>query len=503
MHKCMHAHMGRFMNDMLKLRMPIKASHVDVDSEGRHCIFGFNLLDLDLPRVEARCVFKDEEGNVVNQVLNHPYDRLPTSFTKMAWKFHHEGKLWPHVELKASPAKILQGHNVYGTDWIEEGAMEMLGHFALAQPTLYGMLEIGETEVMQIDVTYHARLRDDREVERALDSLRNISTQHIRKSSKAAIYKNTVYFGSERCKRFARKVYGKSCEFLAQLIEQTKLAKSNDKAAQAVVKVMSDPDLISFTQGLLRFETGVKAYVLKERNIPTNLFQLIRYQRQNPYFLRNLWTSANRELFEALKGQNMKLTDDDSIYNKILSELQLANSKDSISSSVADTVFKFYRDLENVGCTVLQTQMGDEKFFRNFSNLLKCGFAKNYLVRLHVNPLENMDHLSAYNFVFREFKKVVKAGSASATKARNLHTFYKELRDYGFETVRGNYSKAQFSKRIVSLKECGFSTAQLQNLHSQTSNNIIPFIKYVEINFDQQVPENFIEPKSSFNLKIA
>ncbi|ELO6156319.1 hypothetical protein QVL04_005334, partial [Escherichia coli] len=76
-------------------------------------------------------------------------------------------------------------------------------------------------------------------------------------------------------------------------------------------------------------------------------------------------------------------------------------------------------------------------------------------------------------------------------------------RDYGFETVCGNYGKSQFSDRVASLKKCGFSQAQLQNLHSQTSNNIIPFIKYVEINFDQQVPENFIEPKSSFNLKIA
>ncbi|RNA82132.1 hypothetical protein EDM35_15205, partial [Staphylococcus aureus] len=32
-------------------------------------------------------------------------------------------------------------------------------------------------------------------------------------------------------------------------------------------------------KGLLRFETGIKAYVMKELGIPTNLFQLIRYQR--------------------------------------------------------------------------------------------------------------------------------------------------------------------------------------------------------------------------------
>lgn len=492
------------MNDMLKLKIPVDASLVELDSAGRYCIFGFDLLDLDLPRVEARCVFKDEDGKIKNQVLNHPYDRLPTSFTKMAWKFHHEGRFFPHVELKASPAKVLQGHNVYGTDWIEEGALEMLGHFAEAQPTLFGMLAISETEVMQIDVTYHARLRDDREVERALEFLRNISTQHIRKSTKQAIYKNTVYFGSERCKRFARKVYGKSCEFQAQLADQIKLAKSNDKSAQRVVDVMSDPDLLNFTKGLLRFETGVKAYVLKERNIPTNLFQLIRYQRANPYFLRNLWTSANKELFEALKGQNMKLTDDDSVFNTIFTQLQNANSKDTISCATADSVFRFYSDIENRGIQAVQADLGDEIFFKRFSELLKCGFSKNYLARLHLQPIENIDHLTAYSIVLGTHKKIIKAGTASKTQARNLHTFYKELRDYGYETVRSNYSSAQFKKRIASLRDCGFSKAQLQNLHSQTSNNIIPFIKYVEINFDQQVPTNFVEPKSSFHqLKIA
>ena len=47
---------------------------------------------------------------------------------------------------------------------------------------------------------------------------------------------------------------------------------------------MSDPDLQQWVKGLLRFETGIKAYVMKELGIPTNLFELIRYQRSNPNF---------------------------------------------------------------------------------------------------------------------------------------------------------------------------------------------------------------------------
>src|SRR5690606_24435791 len=126
----------------------------------------------------------------------------------------------------------------------------------------------------------------------------------------------------ERSKRFARKVYGKHCEFMDQLADLKELAKKNDKNAQRVVAVMSDSDLQEYAKGLLRFETGIKAYALRELNIPTNLFQLIRYQRENPYFLRNLWVQANRQLFKALEGQTMKSTDHETIFKEISNQLQ-------------------------------------------------------------------------------------------------------------------------------------------------------------------------------------
>lgn len=412
------------MLDKIVMHIPVDSSLVDIDSEGRHCIFGFNLLDLDLLKVGSWDVYKDEDGNTQHRALNHGYERLPTSFTAMAFKFFHEGQTYPFVELKASPAKILQGHNVYGTDWIEEGAMEMLGYLAESHPTLYGMLAISQTEIKQLDATYSARLKDDNQVAQVLDFMRNMSSRHIRKSTKQIIYKNTVYFGSERSKRYARKVYGKSCEFQNQLQEQIKLAKSNDKNAMRVVKVMSDPDLQVFTNGLLRFETGIKAYVMKELNVPTNLFQLIRYQRINPNFLKDLWVKANSEIFKALEGTAMKATDSDSIYKNL--------------------------------CNVYGT--------------------------------------------------LTPKGRFSVTKARNLFNFYSSLELYGFEVMKKRYGERQYYQNMADLIAAGYSKAFLQNLHIETKNNIIPFLKLVEINFEAQVPPNFIEPISTFNrsnLKIA
>ncbi|MDA3501917.1 phage/plasmid replication protein, II/X family [Acinetobacter sp. AOR34_HL] len=412
------------MLDKIVMHIPVDASLVDITSDGHHCIFGFDMLDLGLKRVGSWSVYKNEDGDVRHVALNHSYEKLPTSYTSMAFKFFHEGRFFPHVELKASPAKILQGHNVYGTDWIEQGAMEMLGYLAESHPMLYSMLAISETEVLQLDATYSARLRDDNQVAQALDFMRNMSSRHIRKSQKQIVYKNTVYFGSERGKRFARKVYGKSCEFQNQLEEQTKLAKANDKCAQRVVKVMSDPALQAWTKGLLRFETGIKRYVLKELGIPTNLFQLIRYQRENPTFLKDLWVKANSELFKALEGNAMKCTDPDSVFNHL--------------------------------CSV--------------------------------------------------YAKRTALGRVSLTKARNLFTFYTNLEAHGFDVLKTRYSDTRFYANMADLIAAGYSKAFLQNLHIESKNNVIPFIKLAEINFENQVPPDFKEPVSTFNqrlLKIA
>ena len=97
-------------------------------------------------------------------------------------------------------------------------------------------------------------------------------------------------------------------------------------------------------------------------------------------------------------------------------------------------------------------------------------------------------------------------GTVSLVEARNVFDFYKSIESEGYEVIRGRYGKSQFANLVTKLRSCGFSKLTLQNLHVQSKNNVIPFIKYVEINFDSQLPANFIEPISTFNqreLRIA
>lgn len=402
------------MLDFIELRIPFDVSQVIVDREGKHSLLGIDLLDLGI-NVGSRCVYRNEEGEVRHQLLHHPYDRLPTSFTDIAFKVVHEGQIFPYVLVKCSPAKILQGHNVFGSDNIEQGVTEMLGCLLEAYPLLYSILAVQCAEVVAIDVTYSARLRNDEQVLKVLDFLRNVSSGSLRKS--ALKYDTTVYWGSPSSKRLARKAYCKAIEFAKQLIKLKKFAKKGDISSMRIVAVMEDSRLQQFMSGLLRLECRFKKLWLEEHGIPVNVFDLIRHQRKQPTFLTDLWQLANKPLFEALEGQSMKALDHDSVYK------QIATHFDTVTAS----------------------------------------------------------------------------GRKSTVKTRNLFNFFCAVELHGFDVIKTNYGKSQFYQHISDLLLCGFSKAYLQNLHSDSKTNVIPFVQLVKIDFAQQTPDWFVEPVSQFN----
>ena len=184
---------------------------------------------------------------------------------------------------------------------------------------------------------------------------------------------------------------------------------------------MSDSRLINWTLGLMRFEARLKKRWLERNGIPTNLIELIQFQREKPEILQTLWTKATHSLFDALRGQTMKLTDDDSVLKAIESSPVVLTTK----------------------------------------------------------------------------------GKVSKTRVRNIEAAYVLIRDKGFEEFKTRYGKSQFHNVLNQLCHCGFSKAFLQNLHDEKASNVIPFMRLVEIDFSQQLPEWYEPPVSQFNYKIA
>ncbi|KCY44409.1 phage/plasmid replication protein, II/X family [Acinetobacter nosocomialis] len=406
------------MLDHICINAPFESSFYSVDAEGRYFFVDIDIHTIEIP-LASRSVHKNDDGSISAAALFHPFESVPTHYTGMAMKVFFDSSFEPYVQIKASPAKLLQGHNVFGSDNIEQGAMEMIGFLHEAYPLLARMLDWPRAWVSHIDVTYSARLKDQNTAKKVLDFLSNVSNGQTRLSNKR--FDSSVYWGGQTSRLVNHKCYMKHDEFIAQFEEYKQLAKKNDKAAQRVVDVMSNSDLINWTVGLLRFESRLKKRWLERNGIPTNLFELIKFQRSNPDLLQTLWKQATHSIFEALRGQSMKLTDDTSVLEAI------------------------------------------------------------------------------------ERSEVVmtKSGKVSHTKVRNLFAMFCLIREKGFDEIKNNYGKSQFYNLISQLCECGFSKAYLQNLHDEKSSNIIPFVKLVEIDFNQQLPNWYQEPVSQFNYKIA
>ncbi len=278
----------------------------------------------------------------------------------------------------------------------------------------YKILDIPNAQIVNLDVTYSARLRNDDQVCKVLDFLRKVSSGSLRKSK--LVYGSTVYWGSPNSKRLCRKAYCKSIEFQLQLAKLKRQASKGEVFALRVIKAMEDPRVIEFMQGLLRLETRFKPLWLTEHNIPLNVFDLIKYQSEHPNFLTDLWQLANKPLFEALEGHTMKALDHDTVFGKICAK----------------------------------------------------------------------------------FDTYTKSGRLSQTKSRNIFNFFCALELHGSDELKKKYSKSQYYQYISDLMSCGFSKAYLQNLDSESKNNVIPFVQLVKIDFQNQVPDWYQEPESRF-----
>ena len=168
--------------------------------------FSGDLVDLGL-LCGARSVSRADDGSISSSGLYCPYDSLPSSYTDMAIKFFDKGiNCLPYLELKASPAKLLQGHNVYGGQSIEQGAYEMLGLLIESHPKICDYLDFANIQVMHLDATFSARLPHQNQVQPVLDFLSNVGKGHRKATYKA--HENYCRWGNDGAS-ISAKAYGK------------------------------------------------------------------------------------------------------------------------------------------------------------------------------------------------------------------------------------------------------------------------------------------------------
>lgn len=456
------------MIDFLTLRIPFKQSFVyeRLDARGNYVgsvdlrqiasLTGLSLVSFDT------AFDIDQTATVSN--LAHSYESLPSHYTGVAFKIFEGGlNFEPSVEIKASPAKLLQGHNVFGPTDISLCASELLGVLAASQPALFDMLDHLNTVVGRMDVTFSARVANEVLAQQVLIFLSNVSHGQTKKTT-ANHHQSTVEWNKKSKTRelIAYLKYQELINKLDSLKKKEKKSKLLDHELSSL-RVMSNPDLHEFARGLVRFEARLKPRFFKQNDLPRKLFDWVRYQSNYDgggyQFIVDLWQTAFRDVFAALEGCDMNIFDDDDVFER----LRMAYAVELKPKT------KKQKPLQQV-VNMFDYSFGSDK--SNFST-----------------PIDE----SKSNFSAEPDEPV----RYSYAKAHRVFGFYRRLMNEGYEAVKLTMDRATFWRAEKDLLDIGFSKAALQNLQ-QNQANVIPIIKMVNVDFSNQYPDWYTEPCSRF-----
>lgn len=369
------------MLDMLVIRLPLKPDFV-VRHGDLFSVLG-DVADYGLASA-TRFIKRDPVTKIVTHgELYHPYESLPSSYSNMAIKFYDTCRLCPpYMELKASPAKLLQGHNVYGGDSIYNGAAEMFAILESTYPWFFSeCLDIEKADVRQIDTTFHARLPSQNLVLPALRFLSSISNGQRRNDTQKRDFINTVYYGGATSRLVRSKIYAKHNEVKNTI---DKLQKKSDRGCVASFDALKiyTPELIEYSKGLLRFEHSVMARKLERSGLPTNLWRLIEYQNSNPDLLQKLWLDGFKPILKALEGEVMEHADDKEIQTLCMKKLVTITPSGKESYTKANNAFNFYQLLKMNGWLDVKSRYSRPQFNKNVKSLVDIGVPKALLQNL-------------------------------------------------------------------------------------------------------------------------
>lgn len=389
------------MWDKLDLEIPFHQFHVNEFNSSRPDEragrVDFRLYDF---KASASVLYTDGKA-VYDDEKNRSWDSISSAISNVAVGFFPEGNgfnSWPHIRVKASPSKILQGHNVFGSENIRAGCMQMITNIRMSFPKIFEHLDIENSKVCFVDTTYSARIESSyfrSQVFRLIESTASSRT-------KISKYEGYLLLGAGSDRK-SQKVYEKSQE----LLHDYKLAKkSGEREKQAI---LGDKKLQDFALDLMRFEGTVGRRELERLGIPTDLKGFLKFHdwHQKAYkepICRYLWRLNFEPIFEQLGGQTMKNTDDEAIRTKVYSKLTKVSDTGKVNKKMANAVWATYRAIKTEGYKKISSE-DNSAFFNHVSKLVKdVGLSRAFLKSLDpLKPNENV--VSIVSLINIDFSK--------------------------------------------------------------------------------------------------
>ncbi|WP_345854866.1 phage/plasmid replication protein, II/X family [Shewanella algae] len=388
------------MIDLLRIAIPFSESFVagDTSAEKPSGLVDLKECSLRGARLESGDVIFNDGQFDVDQ-LRHPYESLPSSWSTLSFKIHAGGSTyWPFVELKASPAKLLQGHNVFGSDNIRLCVESLITTFNMGMPRLAEMLDYYSAEIKQIDVTFTSHLESESMARNTIDALRNLSSGQTR-SSKSS-HDTTVYWGTKNSnggraasRHKQLKAYLKHFELEKSIRDaKSNYEKTKKEVFQRQLSAMTDPEVIAFSKNSLRFEASVMPRMLKRLGFPLRVGDFVEHcevmsKRHCP--IQYLWNLSWQDIFQTFEGKDVNIYNDDEVRELLRAEFHTVGKSGKVSFSKADRLFRFIRSLKSEGWEEVKETTSESTFYRNIQEITSV-IPKSFLMNLQANAASNV-----------------------------------------------------------------------------------------------------------------
>lgn len=346
----------------------------------------FKLHELDIPLE----VSLDADGEIMN--VRHPWERIPSSFEGMAFKVfdtrYKGGNEAFFIEIKASPAKLMQGHNIFGSVDFCDCALRLIILLCKTYPVLVSKLDFSSWYLAQIDITYSSRAKNDKEAKRFINALGKVSSGQTKSQTG---YDGTAYFGKKNSRLKKIKVYAKHPEVLETI-------KKNEKKRDTFVY---SEQFLDFSKGLIRWEVSLYHRYFERLGISCDLSDIIELGSFSVAYLCNYWRLGTSDLFNALKGQEMKVVDDNAVLDTLRAQFSRTSEKTGKTSiAFADSVFRTYLFIREKGWENAKSLIARNTFSVHIMTLCECGLSRA--------ALQNMNGLNDGSKIvsFSEFMNV-------------------------------------------------------------------------------------------------
>jgi len=385
------------MYDFLEITVPFKSDFINQSNGCGYVDFAKLSSSTGLKVAAGDCEYSVSGESVIRD-LYVPWSKLPSSYTDIACKVFDaapEANIeWGYFRFKASPAKVMQGHNVYGSDNLRNCLEHLLYNLQTASPELYNALEWGLAEFSRIDSTYSIKFESKDIMAQAVRALRCVHNRYVRPSNRyinkslgddlsATVYWNAATSDNADAGRSKTLLfYVKDAELKNQLSTlQRRAKKERSDRYDHVLSELCSHKLQEFTANRGRFEGRAKKRLLNRVCGTSNIWAVLRYAEKfestNGYsFCEYLFNEMFGDLFDALEGGEIEVYDDYKVKNLLRTTYFKMTPKGNISYAKADRLFRFYLSLCDRGYDYIKAHTHKSTLKRNIDDLCAIGLSK-------------------------------------------------------------------------------------------------------------------------------